>query len=566
MYQNFFPLNINATEAMKSPLLFLMLFFAMLFSAPVSGQQLDEALEAHITRMMTLEDIPGLSIAVRGADGSVHFHNFGTAGLEQETAVTEHTLFEIGSITKTFTGSLFLMLMEEHGFGMDTPVNELLAGSGLQLPDQGDARITLKQLMTHTSGLPRLPGNMSPANERDPYRDYTTELLKAYSAEVQPQRAPGEGWEYSNYAFMIAGFLAGHLEGRDFDALIHERITGPLGMTRTWREVPGELQADVADGSIFGSYAPAWHFDELRGLGELRSTTSDMMRYLEAQLGTADFPYSAALQRGHEPLHTFAELNHMGFSWFIRDLEEGGQLIYHGGGTGGFRAAAAFSPASGRAAVVLTNSNTDVQDLALHLTDAAFPLRELPDAQALPQSLLDQVTGLYQNPNLPLFEFFARDGLLMGQLEGQPALPLEHVEGYTFRNQTVAARIVFQVTGREPATGLVLHQGGMELVFERIEERPAGPVAVPMSAEALAEFAGTYHSGIGLSYDIRAAEGYLSARLTGQPAAKVLPEGGDRFFYESVPAALQFRRDESGRITGVVLLQAGQEIPFERGE
>lgn len=543
----------------------LLSLLCLLFSAPTAAaQQLDEALEAHITRMMSLEEIPGLALAVREADGTVWFQNFGQMGLDDARPVTEHTLFEIGSVTKTFTGSLFLMLMEAHGFDGETSVNALLEGSGLQLPEQDGAPITLNHLMTHTSGLPRLPGNMAPADDRDPYRDYTTAQLKAYAAAVQPQRAPVEGWEYSNFTFMILGFLAGHLEGRDFDEVLHGHLTGPLGMESTWREVPASLADRVAGGSMFGAYAPAWHFDELRGLGELRSTSADLMRYLEAQLGTGSFAHNEALQRGHQPLYPITDEIKMGFSWFIRKLENGDRLVYHGGGTGGFRSAVAFDPATGRAAVALTNSNSDVQDLALHLANPAFKHRELPDAGALPEELLARLSGLYQNPNLPLFEFFTRDGLLMGRMDGQPALPLEHTEGLSFRNQAVGARIEFQATGTEPATGFVLYQGGMEFPFARIDARPAGPVAVTLTAEELSEFAGTYHSAIGLSYQIEAADGHLSARLTGQPAAKVLPEGGDRFFYEVVQAALQFKRDDAGRVNAVILLQAGQEIPFQR--
>lgn len=543
----------------------LLSLLCLLLSAPFAGaQQLDEALEAHIKRMMSLEEILGLALAVREADGTVWFHNFGQMALDDTRPVTEHTLFEIGSVTKTFTGSLFLMLMEAHGFDGETSVNALLAGSDLQLPEQDGAPITLNHLMTHTSGLPRLPGNMSPADDRDPYRDYTTAQLKAYAAAVQPQRAPGEGWEYSNFTFMILGFLASHLEGRDFDETLLAHLTGPLGMESTRREVPASLTDRVASGSMFGAYAPAWHFDELRGLGELRSTSADLMRYLEGQLDTGSFAHSEALQRGHQPLYPINDKLQMGFSWFIRELENGDRLVYHGGGTGGFRSAVAFDPATNRAAVALTNSNSDVQDLALHLANPAFPHRELPDAGALPEEFLAQLSGLYQNPNLPLFEIFGRDGLLMGRMDGQPALPLEHVEGLSFRNQAVGARVEFQATGTEPSTGFVLHQGGMEFPFARIDARPAGPAAVTLTAEELSEFTGTYHSAIGLSYQIAGADGHLSARLTGQPAAKVLPEGGDRFFYEIVQAALQFKRDDAGRVNAVILLQGGQEIRFDR--
>jgi len=523
--------------------------------------QLSPQLKDHIQDRMVIEDIPGISISLIDEYGESTFHSFGHTSLEKTKQVDEHTLYEIGSITKTFTGTLFVLLMDEYGFDFETPVNTLLGDDELQLPDTNGQAITLKQMMTHTSGLPRLPGNMSPADDNDPYKDYTIKQLIEYVNQVQPERAPGEGFEYSNLAYMVLGYTAEVLTGNTYDNLIREYITQPLEMNETFREVPAHLVSYKALGSIFGQPAADWNMDEIRGLGEIRSSTHDMALYMHAQLGTLGIP---DLDTAHQFLYEMDESRHMGFSWFLDTLEDGDELIGHGGGTGGFRTYAVFSKVSGKAAVVFSNSNSDMRDIAMHLVNDSFELRPLPVASEIGKEIIAQLTGMYTNPDLPLFTILEREGSLYGQLEGQPPLPLEHMEEYRFKNVTVGAEMEFSDLGEGVMNQLTLKQGGAEMIFMRTQTAPEGPVLIEMSAAELEEYAGEYSSQMGLSYTISAAEGTLSARLTGQPAATVYPQGDDRFFYKVVVASMQFERNSSGELTALVLNQGGQQIKFEK--
>src|SRR6476660_686925 len=170
-------------------------------------------------------------------DGQRRFIAYGTAG-PGRAPLDEHTLFEIGSISKTFSGVLLADAVVRGEARVDEPVAALLP-AGTVVPSREGREITLEQLATHTSGLPRLPENMSPASALDPYADYDARRLYGFLAEYKLTRAPGESVEYSNRG----GGLLGHAltlraKATDWGTLVAQRITTPLGMRETYVTVP----------------------------------------------------------------------------------------------------------------------------------------------------------------------------------------------------------------------------------------------------------------------------------------------------------------------------------------
>ena len=539
----------------------------LMVSIAVSAQaQFSDAFISDIEKRMSLDQMPGISMAFVDEQGEVSYRSLGYTSLNKTRTPDEHTLYEIGSITKTFTASLLMILLEERGLDADVTFNELLGSDHrLQLPEPHGDAITLSHMMSHKSSIPRLPDNMVPADGNDPYKDYTIEAMIEYSNSLTYNHAPGEEFEYSNHAYKLLGYLVSELSGKPFDELLAERITGPLGMNSTYREVPESDQSRLAAGSAFGEPASSWNFDEMRGLGELKSSAHDMAIYIKAQYGYLEFDGDEAVRKAHEPIHEMREGRHMSNGWFVHELEAGDVIVSHGGGTGGYRAFAAFSTKTGRGAVALTNSNTEVGDIAMHLVNDTYEMRSLPDYSAIDDDLANRLTGMYLNPNIGMMTITYTEGVLRGQIQGQPALPLEFVENLTFRNTMVGAEVEFVMDeDDERSSGFTLRQGGIGLEFKHTTEAPDGPQKVEMSREQLMEYAGHFDSEIGMSYEIRAADGHISARLSGQPFASVYPEGEDRFFYEVVPATIMFQRDDTGNITGVTLFQGGQEIRFTK--
>jgi serine-type D-Ala-D-Ala carboxypeptidase/endopeptidase len=177
----------------------------MLVAAPSAGAQTlppDSAIHAIVQARVDSARAPGIVVGVL-EDGRARYFAYGSAGPGRDT-LDEHTLFEIGSISKVFNALLLADAAVRGAARLDQPVRELLP-PGTVVPTRDGRDITLEQLATHRSGLPRLPGNMAPANLADPYADYDVERLYAFLEDYVLPRVPGEGAEYSNLGAGLLG-------------------------------------------------------------------------------------------------------------------------------------------------------------------------------------------------------------------------------------------------------------------------------------------------------------------------------------------------------------------------
>jgi CubicO group peptidase (beta-lactamase class C family) len=319
------------------------------------------------------------------------------------------TLFEIGSITKTFTAAALSLLALEASVALDDPVQRYLPAAA-KLSVRGRP-ITLVDLVAHSSGLPRLhPGMLRHAlrHRADPYSDITVSDLYAALPHARPRAAPGKKWRYSNFGFALLGnALAAHA-GVSYEELVCRRLCAPLALFDTCVTVAGERASRFAQGhDRRGRPVPHWDLSAYAGAGALRSTAVDMLGYLSAQLAAdgrsraagspaaaspADASPPAALPADASPvaggesshgtrLHTALRLTHephfcrrrisMGLGWIVLPQRRRPYpVIFHNGGTGGFRSFAGFVPQTQTAVVVLANDSRDVDRLGMQLTAA----------------------------------------------------------------------------------------------------------------------------------------------------------------------------------------------------
>jgi CubicO group peptidase (beta-lactamase class C family) len=262
---------------------------------------------------------------------------------EQPTAPDGDTLFEIGSITKAFTGTLLALEVADGKLALDDPIRKHLP-SEVKVPAK---EITLLQLATHRSGLPRLPDNLAPKDATNPYADYGVEDLYHGLETCKLRRDPGTGYEYSNLGMGLLGHVLERRSGRSYEQLVVDRICGPLKMTDTRITLSEDQKRRLAPGHLpTRKVVPNWDLPTLAGAGALRSTANDLLRFLEANLRGA---YAAA----HEP-----RAPNIGLGWHLLP-----GAVWHNGGTGGYRSFAAFDPKGNHAVVVLGNATSDTDAL-----------------------------------------------------------------------------------------------------------------------------------------------------------------------------------------------------------
>lgn len=299
----------------------------------------------------------------------------GRRGGEGSPAVDERTVFEIGSVSKVFTTTLLAEMVARGEVALDEPVRAFLPDS-VRVPSRGGREITLLDLATATSGLPRLPGNMAPADSANPYADYEARDLYAFLSGYTLPRDPGAAYEYSNLGMGLLGHLLALRAGKSYEALVTERILAPLGMRDTRLSPTPAMRERLATGHR-KDLAPVggWDFGVLAGTGGWRSTASDMLRFMAAQLAPPPGPLGRAIAMAREPRRpTGTPGLRVGLGWHV--LERGGRsFVWHNGETAGFHAFLGLDPASGANVVVLSNSAADIDDIGVHLLDPTSPVR-----------------------------------------------------------------------------------------------------------------------------------------------------------------------------------------------
>jgi CubicO group peptidase (beta-lactamase class C family) len=205
------------------------------------------------------------------------------------------TIFEIGSVTEVFTSLLLADMVKRGEVALADPVAKYLP-EGVKVPERGGRRITLEDLATHTSGLPRLPSNLKPANPANPYADYSEERLYEFLSTYKMWRDVGSGFEYSNLGGGLLGHALARRAGMSYEALVTSRIAQPLHMRSTGITLSAEMKARLAVGHNDRLAAvPNFDYQALAGTGALRSTANDLLVFVAANLGYAKSPLAPAM-------------------------------------------------------------------------------------------------------------------------------------------------------------------------------------------------------------------------------------------------------------------------------
>ncbi|MBV9103324.1 MAG: serine hydrolase, partial [Candidatus Eremiobacteraeota bacterium] len=321
--------------------------------------------------------------------GHTAFASFGGAHL------SENTPLEIGSITKTFTAALLAVMVQRGEVALDDPIEKFLP-AGAKAPTYQGRHITLRDLATQSSGLPRMPTNFTPGNADDPYADYGEKQLLEFLASYELKRAPGAEAEYSNLGFGLLGYLLARRLGMDYATAVRTRILEPLGMSHTHVGYTDALARAVAPGhDADGTRVPIWHDNVFAGAGAIVSTAKDMLRYAAANLGDVKGPLGAALADARRPRRALDLLHRVGLAWITTNADG---IVWHNGGTGGYRSFLGLDEAHKRAIVVLANAVIDgVDALGMHALDPSVPLPPgIPADAAVDPATLAGYVGSYR--------------------------------------------------------------------------------------------------------------------------------------------------------------------------
>ena len=405
----------------------------------------------------------GIVLGVMEADGTTRIVWHGSAGLDARP-LGPKSVFEIGSITKVFTGILLADLIERGQVSLSDPISKHLP-PGTRVPTRSGREITLLDLATHRSSLTRMPTNIVPEGN-NPYPKYTIAQLYAYLAEHQLRRDIGSEYEYSNIAVALLGHLIERVAGAPYEQLVQERILRPLGMSMSSTRVEGPVKEWMTVGHDEGGFQAAyrgWH--DLPAMGAIRSNAEDLLRFVAANTGPPENRLERVMRSSHETRNSVAPNVDIGLNWQIRKIGDR-RIIGHGGATQGFRAYLAFDPDARVGAVALANYPASLADLVVSLINTGVPLSGAAVADRaeidLPETVLNQYVGDYELRPAFAINVTLENGGLFAQLSGQGKLPIFPESDAKFFYRAVNAQLSFTRDATGAVTGLILHQGGRD--------------------------------------------------------------------------------------------------------
>lgn len=334
-------------------------------STPVIPQADNETIKAQVDKLAAWfigqGRNPGLGIAivVRNPQTGVleaTLLNYGTTAKDNGQPVTSDTVYEIGSITKVFTG---ILLAEAVGSGevqLDDPIQKYLP-PGIHAPEYESEPITLVELATHRSALPRDPGTDSMSD------------LYSWLNTFEPNHAPGSEYAYSNLGYALLGDILARLSGMDFDTLEFQSVSLPLGLLDTRETLNADQIGRLAHGYTYDG-SPADYFPQsgaLSSAGYMHSTLNDMTRFLIANMQLDSSPLAApitlaqTLEAGGRNPGQGAALG-----WDINQLGSKDENLSKGGATLGFTSYISFR-SDGNSGFVLLTNGMNVESLVPHM-------------------------------------------------------------------------------------------------------------------------------------------------------------------------------------------------------
>ncbi len=537
--------------------------------ASLPPQNLAQAL-SNVVKQRLNNDLSGACVAVVAVPGK---------GIKAETAyfcanaadtkrkVDATTVFEIGSISKAFMGTLLADLELRGKVNSSDPIKKYLP-PGLKIPDFKGREITLLDLTTHTSGLPSLPSRYKPTNTANFYAELDTNTITESLADVTLSYEPGSKYVYSNFGGLLLSRMLSVQSQRDFNEAMIERIAAPLKMIDTTSLTPPARMATPHSAS--GKVVSHWSFyADLAGMGGIKSTLPDMQKFLEANLEIYNNPEGVlaksaigmALKKAHSKQRAAQGSIDIGYGWH-RITRNGSTVVFHNGQTAGFHAFMGFDPATGRGAVVLADSAIAIDDLGFNLASKEFPLSKPRLTASLDSAAVDGVVGEYELPNVVLK--FAREGTGSGSRLFVYTPGRERTELFVDSNgmyypKEFDALARFEKNKEGIIESVLWLQGGGA---ERGKKRAVNNFK--LEASAFGDYIGEYVFSPSFAIRVFERDQSYFAQATGQSEFEIIADEKDRFSVKVITAKLIFTRVSTGAVESMTLLQNGKELIGKR--
>ncbi|MGC4102633.1 serine hydrolase [Ferruginibacter sp.] len=328
--------------------------------------EMDKKIDDIVQQFMFESKTRGLSMGVLKG-GKISFYNYGETRKGNTLLPSSKNLYEIGSITKTFTALLLAKAVGENKMKLNDPVNKYLP-KDIPTLKFGDDTLKIVHLSNHTSALPSLPDNFGATDLINPYKDYDETLLYAYLKNAKLQRKPGERFEYSNLAVGLLGNILEHVNKMPYEKMVKEFVCAKAGMMDTKQFLLKNDSALFVQGyDTELAEQGQWDFKALAAAGCIRSSAADMMKYATMLLSadTRNDYLKKAVALTHESTFVAGQ-QQIGLNWFLQNWGSG-TVFFHGGQTGGYKSFFVINERTKNALVILANTAVSNDEIGVSI-------------------------------------------------------------------------------------------------------------------------------------------------------------------------------------------------------
>lgn len=568
----------------KTIFTYLLFVACISFSFGQPSAAISEEVKANVQQRVDAGVSAGIVVGVVDESGT-HFYSYGVKSRESDEKVDEHTIFEIGSVSKTFSAIMLANMALNGELALEDPIQKYLP-EGVTAPSRNGESVQLVHIANHTSSLPRMPSNFNPADPSNPYADYTVDLLYEFLNDVELTRDIGSKYEYSNYAMGLLGYTLAKTKGKEnFEDLLVETITGPLGMDNTRVRLTPSMKRQLAMGHSGYEEVSNWDLaPAVAGAGGIRSNVIDMLKYIKANMGMTKTDLYPAMQLSHQKTTVENIETEVGLGWHLRS-EDDLEIVAHGGATGGYRSFAGFLKGGKIGVVVLSNSNAGVQDIGAHILN---PKKELKDIKP--------------SVGFAMRDVIAKDGIDAG-IKAYHDMKNNHKENYYFSNRELndlgyyymlrdeleKSATVLKLNVEEypeesnpyDSYGEVLMKLAIANYKKSVELNPANQNGIQMlkkmgvnadglvkevtvSTDVLERYVGKYQLATEFIITVTRKGEELFAQATGQAQFQIFPKSETEFYLKVVEAAVTFNLSDQGEVESLTLHQNGRDMPGKR--
>ena len=569
-------------------LIILLLFISIGYNTTAQENKISTEVKDHIKQRVDKGINTGIVVALIDGE-NVEYFSYGTADLKTGRKVDENSIFEIGSISKTFTGIMIADEIVNDRMKLSDPFSKYLS-KYTKVPTRNEREITIKDVVTHSSSLPRMPDNFKPANPNNPYADYKIEMAYEFISGVELDRDIGEKFEYSNLALGMLGHILELQYKKDYETIMIDKIANTLGMSNTRVVFTPNMLENLAKGHNEGVEVENWDLPALVGAGGIRSSAVDMVKYVQANMGVLKSSLHEAMQLSHKITYENETQNlKMGLTWL---MDNDGAIIEHGGATGGYRAFAGFLRGTQKGVVVLTNSTQEIGSIGTKLLDDSKELRMPKKSivfeleKEIKNNGLEKGIAFYKKAKAEQADTYDFDeGTLnslgykfLGDKDMKSALKIFklNVEMYPKSSNPFDSLGEALLMKGDTINAITNYKKSVELnpanengikVLESLGVAKKDLVKeVSVSEEILKSYNGKYQIAPGFFITVTSEGQRLFALPTGQGQAELFPKSNTEFYLKVVAANVVFSLDDNGKVESLTLFQGGREMVGKKVE